>query len=81
MDTFTTILGWWTGLGLVAPELDLPTLAGTALVVNVCNAVTCRLIAAGVGRSPRSWMLAGFVGGIWAVGILTLLPNRADDAS
>jgi type IV secretory pathway TrbD component len=79
LGSFTTILGYWTGLGLVAPNLDLPTLAGTALVMNVCNAITCRLIAAGLGRDPRTWMLAGFVGGIWAVGVLTLLPARTDE--
>ena len=79
MSTFATILGWWTGLGLVAPNLDFPTLAGTALVVNVCNAITCRLIAANVGRSPGTWTMAGLVGGIWAVGILTLLPRRTDE--
>jgi len=78
VDTFATILGYWTGLRLVAPNLDPPTLVGTALVVNVCNAITCRLIAANIGRDPRTWTVAGLVAGIWAVGALTLLPSRTD---
>jgi len=80
LSTFTTLLGYWTGLGLVAPDLDLPTLAGTALVVNTSIAITCATIAPNSGRSSRTWLVAGFLGGIWAVGLLTLLPARTDSA-
>jgi hypothetical protein len=76
--TLSTLLGYWTGLAFVAPSLDLGTLAGTGLVVNVCNAIMCRLIAANTGRDPRAWTIAGLVGGIWVVGVLALLPSRAD---
>jgi len=81
VSTFTTILGYWTGLALVAPDLDLATLAGTALVVNTCIGITCAAIAPNSGRDSRTWLVVGFVGGIWAVGLLTLLPNRVREPS
>ena len=79
MSTFTTILGYWTGLAFVAPDLDLATLAGTALVVNTCIAITCATIAPNSGRDPRTWLVAGFLAGVWAVGALTMMPARTTE--
>lgn len=74
MSTLTTILGYWTGLAFVAPDLDPATLAGTALVVNTCIGITCATIAPNSGRDPRTWLVVGFLAGVWAVGALTMLP-------
>lgn len=75
--SLTTLLGWWTGLAFVAPPMPLPTLLGTMLVLHVCDAFMCRVIAGNNGRPSRPWFLIGLVGGVWAVAVLLLLPSRA----
>jgi hypothetical protein len=75
--TLATLLGWWSGLAFVAPPLPLPTLAGTMLVLHVCDAFMCRVIARNNGRPARAWFFIGLAGGVWAVAVLLLLPSRA----
>lgn len=75
--SLATLLGWWSGLAFVAPPLPLPTLLGSMLVLHICDAIMCRLIAANNGRAPRPWFFIGFVGGVWAVALLLVLPSRA----
>jgi hypothetical protein len=73
LDVF---LGYFTGLHLLAPEMQLATLLPTALVVHTCDAVMCRLFAHN-NRYPKNlWTVLGFVFGIWAVAVLVLLPRR-----
>lgn len=69
-------LGYFTGLRILNPDLDPPTLLRTALVVHACDAVMCRLFAQNNGYPKNLWTLLGFVFGIWAVAILILLPKR-----
>ena len=79
--TLLTLLGYWTGLALVAPGLDLPTLLGTALALHVCDAVMCRLFAVNNGYPKNLWTLLGLVAGLWAVAVLILLPRRDEAPS
>ncbi|HZP42582.1 MAG TPA: hypothetical protein VFD84_13880 [Candidatus Binatia bacterium] len=74
--TLTAVLAYWTGLGFVAPDLELPALVGTAIAVNVCNAIMCRLFAHNNGYPKNLWTVLGFVAGVWAVAVLVLLPAR-----
>jgi len=74
--TLATAVGFWTGLALVAPGLDLPTLLGTAVVLHCCHAVMCRLFAYNNGYPRNVWTLLGLVAGVWAVALLVLLPRR-----
>jgi preprotein translocase subunit Sec61beta len=74
--TFATLLSYWSGLAFVAPDLDPATIVGTALVVHVCDAIMCRLFAHNNGYPKTLWTLLGFVGGLWAVAVLVLLPRR-----
>jgi uncharacterized iron-regulated membrane protein len=70
--------GYLTGLQLVsATELDWSTLLATGLVVNICNAIVCRLVARNSGRPARAWTALGLVFGLWAVAVLLLSPKRA----
>ena len=64
------LIGIISGLGLLGGSRDVQTLLHTALVVNICNAFLCRVIAKNSGRSPAGWMVAGMVFGVWAVLIL-----------
>jgi hypothetical protein len=73
--TLSTVLSYWSGLAFVAPQLPWPTLVGTLLILHACDAVVCRLLAHNTGRPPARWTLIGFVGGLWAVAALLLLPR------
>jgi hypothetical protein len=75
--TLVTVLSYLSGLGFVAPDLDPPTLLGTALALHVCDAIMCRLFAHNNGYPKNLWTLLGFIAGLWAVAVLILLPPRA----
>ena len=78
--TLSTLLSYWSGLAFVGPELPGPTLGGTILILHTCDAIMCRLLAHNTGRPTARWTVIGFVGGLWAVALLLLLPSR-DDAT
>ena len=72
------LLGYLTGLRFFAsPPLELPSLIATALVVNTCDAIMCRLFARNNGYPPRLWTALGFAFGLWAVALLIVLPKRS----
>ena len=73
-----TTLAYVSGLAFVSPQLDGPTLLGTALALHVCHAVMCRLFAYNNGYPKNLWTVLGFIAGLWAVAVLILLPRRAD---
>ncbi len=72
-------LGYLTGLRFVAGEMPLPNLIATALAINICNGIMCRLFAHNNGYPKNLWTLLGFIFGIWAVALLILLPKRGSD--
>ena len=74
--TWDVILGYATGIRLVAPGIDPGTLLRTLVVVNTCDAVMCYLFAHNNGYSKRFWTVAGFVFGAWAMALLILLTRR-----
>jgi hypothetical protein len=74
--TFATVLAYWSGLAFVAPDLPPQALVGTAVVLHLCDAVLCRLLARNGGRPRNAWTVIGFVGGISAVALLLVLPRR-----
>jgi hypothetical protein len=74
--TVATALSYWSGLAFVHPELDLSTLLGTMLLIHTCDAIMCRLFARNNGYPRNLWTVLGFVGGIWAITVLILLPRR-----
>jgi hypothetical protein len=75
--TLATALSYLTLLHFVAPGLDLPTLAGTALAMHVCDAIMCRLFAHNNGYPKTVWTILGLVAGIWAIAVLIVLPRRS----
>ncbi len=78
MDSLHLALGYLTGLQLVAATpLDWPTLVATALLVNTCDAIVCRIVARNNGYPPRLWLGLGFVFGVWAVTAVLLAPKRS----
>ncbi len=71
-----TLLAYLSGLHWVAPDLDLPTLVGTTVMVNTCNAIMCRVLAHNKAYPKNPATLAGGVLGLWAVALLLVLPSR-----
>ena len=70
------VLGYFTGLHLLAPQMDPMTLVRTVLVVHTCDSIMCRLFAHNNGYPKNLWTLLGFVFGIWAIAVLIVLPRR-----
>jgi hypothetical protein len=79
--TWDVVLGYFTGLHLLDPALDLATLLRTAAVVHTCDAIMCRLFAHNNGYPKNLWTALGFVFGIWALAVLILLPKRPRPSS
>jgi hypothetical protein len=75
-----TLVAYLSGLYWVAPHLDLPTLVGTTVIVNTCNAIMCRVVAHNKGYPKNPATLTGGVLGIWAVALLMVAPSRAPAA-
>jgi hypothetical protein len=77
MELVELVIGYLTGLRFIAPpNFELSSLVATGVLVNTCDAFMCRLFARNNGYPPRTWTVVGFVFGLWAVGILILLPKR-----
>lgn len=74
---WNVLLGYYTGLALINPDLDAGTLLPTALVVHTCDAIMCRLFAHNNGYPRNLWTALGFVFGIWGVAVLLILPKRS----
>ena len=71
-----TALGYVSGVAFVAPTLAPPALLGTALAVQICHAIMCRLFAHNNGYPKNLWTVLGLAAGLWAVAVLILLPRR-----
>jgi hypothetical protein len=69
-------LGYFSGLLFIKSEMDPTTLLRTAALVHVLDAILCGVIANHSGRNKTAWTIAGLLGGIWALGILFLLPAK-----
>jgi hypothetical protein len=46
------------------------------LAIHICDAIMCRLLAHNNGYPKTAWTVLGFIGGLWAVVVLLLLPRR-----
>jgi hypothetical protein len=76
MSELNTFLGVLSGLRLLRAEIPLPTLVATMIVVNICDAVMCRLFAHNNGYPKNLWTVIGLVFGIWGVAALIAMPKR-----
>ena len=76
MSELNTFLGVLSGLRLLRAEIPLPTLVATMIVVNICDAVMCRLFAHNNGYPKNLWTAIGLVFGIWGMAALIVMPKR-----
>src|SRR5262245_19981643 len=75
--TVAMLVAYLSGLWLVAPDLDRPTLYGTGLALHICYAAMCRLIAHNNGYPKTLWTALGLIGGLWSAAVPLLPPRRA----
>jgi hypothetical protein len=73
---FYRLLGYFSGLLFIKAEMDSAALLRTAALVHLLDAILCAVIANHSGRNKTAWTIAGLLGGIWALGILFLLPAK-----
>ena len=73
---FYRLLGYFSGLFFIKPDMDASTLWRTAALVHFLDSILCCVIAKYSGRSKKLWTLAGAICGIWALAIIFLLPER-----
>jgi len=73
---FSQLLGYFTGLLVVRPDIEPSSLVSTIALVHVLDAILCGVIANHSRRSVYGWTIGGLIGGIWALGVLFLLPAR-----
>ena len=73
---FYLLLGYFTGLLIVRPNIEPSSLVPTAVMVHLLDAVLCGVIANHSRRNKIGWTIGGLMGGIWALGVLFLLPQK-----
>ncbi len=77
--SFHTVLGYFSGLYFIKPDLDSVALLRTTAVVHLLDAVLCALIAGQSGRSKKIWAAAGLLLGIWGLATLFVLPSKKNN--
>ena len=75
---FYQLLGYFTGLLVIRPNMEPSSLVPTAALVHLLDAVLCGVIANHSRRSVYGWTIGGLICGIWALGVLFLLPAKKD---
>ena len=73
METLAHLSGLWSGLALVAPNLEPRAMLVTSLAVQLTHAIVCRIFAAQAGRKSTPWAVAGLLGGVATVAVLLYL--------
>ncbi len=73
---FYQLLGYFSGLLLIKPEMDPTSIWRTAALVHTLDAILCGVVANYSHRSKFIWSVAGLVLGIWALSALFLLPTK-----
>lgn len=73
---FYQLIGYFSGLLLIKPEMDPSSVWRTAALIHTLDAILCGVIANQSNRNRIVWTVAGLVLGIWALGALFLLPTK-----
>ena len=75
---FYQLLGYFTGILVVRPDIAPSSLLPTVMLVHLLDAILCGIIANHSRRSLIGWTLGGLIGGVWALGVLFLLPVKKE---
>jgi len=75
---FNQLVGYFTGLLIIKPDMEPSSMLPTAALVHALDAILCGVIANHSRRSVSGWIIGGLIGGIWALGALFVLPVRKE---
>jgi len=78
---FYQLIGYFTGLLVIRPDIEPALLLPTAALVHALDAILGAVIAHHSRRNMLGWTVAGLFCGIWALGALFLLPAKKSRAS
>ena len=70
------LLGYFSGLLFIRPDMEALSLYRTIALVHGLDAILCSVIATHSGRRTVAWCIGGLIFGIWALGMLFLLPGK-----
>ena len=73
---FNQLVGYFTGLLIIKPDMEPSSMLPTAALVHALDAILCGVIAKHSRRNVIGWAIGGLVGGIWALGALFVLPAK-----
>ena len=73
---FYQLVGYFTGLYFIKPNMDPASLLPTAALVHVLDAILCAIVANHSRRNVIGWTIGGLICGIWALGALFVLPAK-----
>lgn len=73
---FYHLLGYLSGLLFIKPNMEATSLYRTVALVHCLDAILCSVIATHSGRRTIPWSIGGLIFGIWALGLLFLLPDK-----
>ena len=73
---FNHVVGYFTGLLIIKPDIDPESMLATAALVHALDAILCGVIANHSRRNTVGWTIGGLVCGIWALGVLFFLPEN-----
>jgi ABC-type transport system involved in cytochrome c biogenesis permease subunit len=76
MSGLETFLAYLSGLAFLADDLTLAKLVPTMIIINICDAIMCRLFAHNNGYPKNLWTAIGLVFGLWGVMLLIVMPKR-----
>jgi hypothetical protein len=73
---FYHLLGYLSGLLFIKPDMEAVSLYRTVALVHTLDGILCSVIASHSGRRTVAWSIGGLIFGIWALGMLFLLPVK-----
>jgi hypothetical protein len=73
---FYLLVGYFSGLLFIKPDMEPATLWPTLALVHSLDAILCGVVADHSRRNTLLWTISGLLCGIWALGALFLLPAK-----
>lgn len=73
---FYRLIGYGSGLLFIKADMEPASLWRTVALIHILDAILCGVVAKHSGRNKFLWTVSGLVCGIWALGLLFLLPAK-----
>ena len=73
---FYRLIGYGSGLLFIRPDMEPTSLWSTLALIHILDAILCGVVAKYSGRNKYLWTISGLICGIWALGLLFLMPAK-----